>query len=110
MKSENYKTLSQVAKLCPGRPHTSAVWRWCRKGLKSRCGETIRLQHIRVGGKIYTTAEWLSDFFTSIAESDAKHFDSQQTYSRNRRARKPKNSQRESQIHQAHESLKKEGF
>ncbi len=69
-------TLTDVAKLTPGRPSANCVWRWCRKGLKSRNGERIRLQHVRFGGQIYTTAAWLNEFGCKLADADTRHFKS----------------------------------
>lgn len=110
MQKQEYILLSKAAKLSPGRPHTSAIWRWCRKGLKSRSGENIRLRHIRVGGKIYTTVEWLQDFFTTVAESDTKYFDSQKTHTCNRKKIKPNKTQREREVHLAEIELEKYGI
>ncbi|MCC6796668.1 MAG: DUF1580 domain-containing protein [Candidatus Hydrogenedentes bacterium] len=67
-------TLTNAAKQCPGRPSVNAVWRWCRKGVRSRNGEIIRLDHIRVGGRIFTSAEALNKFFSAVARADALHF------------------------------------
>ena len=73
--SESYLSLTAVAKIAPGRPTANAVWRWCRRGVKARGGERVRLQHIRIGGMIYTTARWLEEFGRALAEADAKYFD-----------------------------------
>lgn len=74
MPEQIYITLTEAAKLVPGRPSGNCVWRWCRKGLKSRSGEQVRLLHIRIGGRIFTTAKDLDEFFTVLTESDGKHF------------------------------------
>ena len=67
-------SLSNAAKRSPGRPSSNAVWRWCRRGIKTRSGARIHLEHIRVGGKIFTTAEALDRFFSAVAEDDVEHF------------------------------------
>ena len=72
--TENYITLTQAAKLAPGRPSINCIWRWCRKGVLARSGQRIRLQHVRIGGKLYTTADWLAQFGQSLAEADANYF------------------------------------
>ena len=69
-----YITLTQAAKLAPSRPSVNCIWRWCRKGVLARDGQRIRLQHIRIGGKLYTTAEWLDAFGHQLAEADAGYF------------------------------------
>ncbi len=72
---ENLITLAEAAKIAPGRPSTNCVWRWCRKGVLSRGGDRIRLQHQRVGGMIFTTAAWLEEFGHALAEADTKYFE-----------------------------------
>ncbi len=66
----NYLTLAEAARLAPGRPSANAVWRWCRKGVKSRNGETIRLTHVRAGRQIFTTSDWMDEFFAVQARAD----------------------------------------
>lgn len=68
-------TLTQAAKIAPGRPSTNCLWRWCRRGVLSRGGERVRLEHRRVVGKIYTAPQWLDDFGRRLAEADSRHFD-----------------------------------
>lgn len=46
--ASQYITLTEVANITPGRPSTNCVWRWCRRGVKSRTGERIHLQHVRM--------------------------------------------------------------
>lgn len=70
-----YLTLTDAAKLAPGRPSTSCLWRWCRKGVKSKSGVTVRLQHARFGGRVFTTSEWLDDFGKAVAEADRAYFE-----------------------------------
>lgn len=72
---EQYIRLAQAAQIAPGRPSANCIWRWCRKGVLSRSGERVRLKHVRIGGKIYTTAAWLGEFGQRLANADAEHFD-----------------------------------
>ena len=72
---EEYITLTIAAKMSPGRPHATAVWRWARKGIKARNGERVRLEHVRIGGRIFTKEIWLMDFFSAVKSADQKHFD-----------------------------------
>ncbi len=55
--------------------HLAAVWRWARVGLKTRDGNQIRLPHVRVGGRLYTTQEDLDGFFADLAAADMAHFE-----------------------------------
>ena len=73
--ADSYLDLAEAAKRSPGRPHCSTVWRWCRRGIKARSGERIRLRHIRAGGRIFIPAEALDEFFRRVAEADSVHFD-----------------------------------
>lgn len=73
--TDDHITLTEAANIAPGRPSTNCIWRWCRRGVLSRNGERVRLQHVRMGGMIYTTAGWLEDFGKRLAEADAKYFD-----------------------------------
>lgn len=68
-------TLTEAAKITPGRPSTNCLWRWCRRGVRSRGGERVRLEHRRIGGKIFTTPDWLDEFGRKLAEADTRHFD-----------------------------------
>ena len=67
-------TLANAAKRCPGRPSANAVWRWCRTGIRSRTGLVVRLEHIRVGGRIFTTEDALNRFFAAVAQADEGYF------------------------------------
>ena len=39
-------------------PHPSSVWRWCKIGL-----DGVKLEHIKVGGRMCTSIEALDRFF-----------------------------------------------
>ncbi len=67
-------TLGEACKITPGRPSTNCVWRWCRQGVLSRNGQRTHLQHVRLGGRIYTTARWLDEFGERLAAADGEHF------------------------------------
>ena len=72
--NEEKLTLTQAAKLAPGRPHASSLWRHCRKGCKARSGERIHLEHVRFGGRVYTTAGAIERFSEKLARADAEYF------------------------------------
>lgn len=73
--SSNFLTLGQAAALVPNHPSPNCIWRWCRKGVKARSGERVHLQHVRLGGVIYTTGAWMQEFGRQLVDADAKHFD-----------------------------------
>ena len=68
-------SLSQAARLVPGRPHASSLWRWCRKGIGARNGDRIHLEHRRFGNRLFTSAAALERFSQRLAEADLEHFD-----------------------------------
>ncbi|MFG0329598.1 MAG: DUF1580 domain-containing protein [Phycisphaerales bacterium] len=72
---ESLITLAEAAKLRPGRPHVSSIWRQARVGVRARNGDRVRLEHKRIAGKIWTSREALSRFDRALAEADAEHFD-----------------------------------
>jgi len=61
-----YILLSEAAKLLPGRPHATAVWRWATKGCRG-----IRLESWRFGRRICTTREAIDKFGKAVAEAAA---------------------------------------
>lgn len=72
--NQEYISISQAAALVPGRPSPSCVWRWCRQGIKSRSGLRVRLRHVRLGGRLFTTRPWIDEFGTELATADAHRF------------------------------------
>lgn len=72
----DFVELAEAAKLCPGRPHASTLWRWARRGIKARNGQRIRLRHLRAGAKIYVRPSDIEEFFGEIARADGEHFQS----------------------------------
>ena len=106
MQDNGHITLAQAAKLSPGRPSSCAVWRWCRMGIKSRSGGRIRLDHIRAGGRIFTTQAALQAFFERVAEADRAHFDTTPATPPKSRTSK----QRERSVEQAEATLRAGGI
>ena len=72
--AEQLLSLTGATRVAPGDVSPNCIWRWCRRGVLSRSGDRIRLQHIRIGGKLYTTARWIEEFGQRLAEADASHF------------------------------------
>lgn len=67
--TEQLCTLSQAARLLPrlNANHISpnAIWRWCRRGVGG-----VHLEHVRIGGRIFTSAEALNRFANLLAARD----------------------------------------
>lgn len=69
----DYLTCGQAADRTPHRVSSGTIWRWARKGIQARDGSVVRLQHIRIGGRVYTTEAWLQRFFEEVASADLRH-------------------------------------
>jgi hypothetical protein len=107
--TQEYITLTQAAKLAPSRPSVNCIWRWARKGVLARGGDRIRLQHVRIGGKLYTTADWLSQFGQQLAEADASYFSIEPAPLSTPQPRRRTDAQREAAIQRAERELKEMG-
>ena len=111
MENFEYITLSKAAKICPMRPSTNVVWRWCRRGLTSRSGEKVYLRHVRIGRKIFTTANWLRDFFNNVAWEDLVFFKRNKNHSHKNLKKKNRNGNpRNVQIEEAYRELSDDGI
>jgi len=75
MSTLQYISLADCTRVIPGRPHAATVWRWCRKGVKSRTGRRIYLEHARFGKRIFVTRKCLKQFARCLAEADINHAD-----------------------------------
>lgn len=106
-KFEDLHKLSEAAKFYPYPISTNSIWRHCRKGIKSRSGEKIYLDHVRVGGTIFTTEAAIQEFFRAVAQADREYF---QNPERPARPRNTSDSVRDRQIAEASASLAKDGI
>lgn len=88
-------TISEAANECPRRTSATSIWRWARKGLKARTGERVHLRHVRVGGMVMIPRDALGEFFQSLADADAEHFDRRPTLTPKPQARKSKRTAHE---------------
>ena len=52
----------------PSGTSPSAVSRWCSRGVKAPDGRRVRLEHVRAGGKLLTSAESVARFFTALTD------------------------------------------
>jgi len=63
-----YLTLAEAAQLLPRPPVSATLWRWCVKGFYIRyVDKIIRLRHVRIGRKMFTTEEWLEQFVDDLS-------------------------------------------
>jgi hypothetical protein len=65
------------ARVSPGHPAPSTCWRWMRHGVLARNGSRVRLKHGRAGRRVFTTRDWLDEFFQAVAAADLAAFDAE---------------------------------
>lgn len=53
--------LSQAARCLPNKPGAATLWRWHRRGVNG-----VKLEIVRVGGRVFTTASAWRDFVTRM--------------------------------------------
>lgn len=61
----DYLSLSQAARKLPRHPHVSTLHRWRLSGVRG-----VKLRTCLVGGRRYTTAEWLEEFIDATSAAD----------------------------------------
>ncbi len=65
---KQYISLLEATKLVPTKPAVSTLWRWCTWGVCSpRSKEVVKLRSVVVGRRIFTTEEWIEQFFEDCA-------------------------------------------
>ncbi len=62
--ADEYLSLSQAARELPGRPHVSTLHRWRLRGVRG-----ARLRTCLVGGRRFTTRDWLEEFIEATSQS-----------------------------------------
>lgn len=87
-----FLTLAQAARECPVEVTPHSVWRWARRGLKSRSGEVVRLEHVRAGRRVLIPRDALARFFEAVAFADMRSTDSAPPERRDRLGNGPRRS------------------
>ena len=59
-----------AARLLPGKPHPSTLWRWARHGVDLP-GGACRLSFLRMGRRMLTTRRLLDEFMREAGQLDA---------------------------------------
>lgn len=105
--NERLLSLSEASRLIPlhgGRhPHTSTLWRWCRRGLKG-----TRLEYVRGGRAILTSEEAVGRFLNRLAEMDDLDFTPDEQF--HKKLSTPTEKQRSHEIARANEELESHGI
>lgn len=62
-----YITLHEATKRTPVPVSHCTLWRWCAKGFYIPAAkQLVRLQHVCIGRKMFTTEQWLEEFFVNL--------------------------------------------
>jgi hypothetical protein len=66
-------TCAQAARFFPNRPSAKCVHRWRTEGVRSRIPphNQILLKSVRIGGRLYTTEEFIREFIAATAAAPA---------------------------------------
>jgi hypothetical protein len=64
--TEHLLTLSEAAKLLPGKVSVTTLWRWRLHGIRGR-----KLESVMLGGKVYTSREAIQRFARQLGGTDA---------------------------------------
>lgn len=64
----------------------------------ARSGERVRLKHVRIGGMIFSTRDWLDEFGRRLAEADSKYFDLVEAAQRGDTARRRRKATRTEEV------------
>lgn len=67
MESEDLLSLAEAAKILPGRPHVSTLWRWATPGVGP---DRTRLETISIGGRRFTSRQALARFVLALSGRD----------------------------------------
>ena len=71
IRQERPLSLCEAARTLPTidgrRPHTTTVWRWCRRGVRG-----VKLEYLRIGRRVCTSYEALGRFAQRLAAADEK--------------------------------------
>jgi len=58
-------------KKLPTRPSPNTIRKWITEGCASKAtGETVRLEHVQIGGRIYTSVEAYSRYIAKLSGHD----------------------------------------
>jgi hypothetical protein len=61
--TEQLRLVTHASKDVPGRPHTSTLIRWCRRGVRG-----VKLETVVVGGRRYTSIEAIQRFIAKLSD------------------------------------------
>ncbi len=100
LNSESVGTLAEVAGKLPrlgGRQiHTSTLWRWTSRGIRG-----VRLEHVKLGGRIVTSLEAVQRFSERLNDASVAVRQQPSASKKNRRPRTPAQLERDAHAAEA---------
>lgn len=60
----SYLSLAEASRCLPGQPHVSTLHRWRLRGVRG-----IKLRTALIGGRRFTTEEWVTEFIAASTNS-----------------------------------------
>lgn len=108
LNNETLGSLSEITRLLPPyqgrRIHPSTLWRWSSRGIRG-----IRLETIRLGGRILCSVEAVTRFSAKLADLDQQQADNDPLPVR-QKARKRTPTQRDRDVARARRELERAGI
>lgn len=109
--TQSYLSIANAARLLPGKPSPSAVWRWVRSGVNG-----VKLPAIKVGSRFFINEADLAGFIQHVTEMDRERFEAaraarqaEQAAGKAARPRPASEKRRQREINEAMENLRKAG-
>lgn len=66
----SFSELARGSRGPAGRVNPSTVFRWAKKGVTAPDGTQVRLESIRIGGRLFTSREAYGRFLGNLATAD----------------------------------------
>ena len=104
LNNETVGSLSEIARMLPPyqgrRLHPSTLWRWSSKGLKG-----VRLETLRLGGRILCSVEAVTRFAANLTELDQHPADDDPPAEVRQKAKRRTPTQRDRDVARARKEL-----
>ena len=109
MQTERVGGLADVARWLPRfqgtKIHNSTLWRWCSRGVRG-----VRLEYLRLGGRILTSVEAVARFSVELAKLDQQQRDDDPPAQVRQKAKRRTPAQRDRDMARARKELEAAGI
>ncbi|MGD8453620.1 MAG: hypothetical protein PVJ57_17540 [Phycisphaerae bacterium] len=90
----SFMTLEEATRWIPRRFSAATIWRWIRYGLTTSSGTVVKLRHLQIGRRMFTTAAWLQEFFDALTAAADQAFQGRSKRRPQRKTRKTRKTRR----------------